>query len=426
MAEDNRPTLTAVRAILGDNATLIPFLLVGSGATSAFQIIMARSLTPIEYAEAFAVLGALSLLVTPAQVVQTLVAQQTAKLIALEQLSALRVSIRTTMRWIGLLAVAVTVATCAATPLLQSVLQLDSPWPVIVAGAGAGILLFEPVVRGLTQGARDFSGLGYTLAAHGLGRLAVGAIAVFSGGGSTGALLASPASGLGGIAAGWIRTRNILRHEAASSAENIAPFSIHNHLRIAIILFSLAGLLHLDVLVVKAFFYSHVTAEYAALALVGRIVFWSGTAVGAVLLPYVVWCTTTGRDVTRAYLASLGLMAVVAGSTAITILIWPNFVYGLIFGNRYPPYFELLPLYVAAASLLAIAMVTANLHIGAGHLRVWRGLALVVAGSVVGYTFAHETPRHVLLVLLTGTAVAVIYLLAEAFVLARRRTPQTR
>jgi hypothetical protein len=56
---------------------------------------MARGLEPRAYAEAFAVLGALSMLVTPAQVVQTLVARRAAELVALGRLAELRATTRT-------------------------------------------------------------------------------------------------------------------------------------------------------------------------------------------------------------------------------------------------------------------------------------------------------------------------------------------
>lgn len=382
---------------------------------------MARGLEPRAYAEAFAVLGALSMLVTPAQVVQTLVARRAAELVALGRLAELRATTRTIVRWTGLISLLLTLAIAVASPVIQSALRLDSPWPVVVAGIGAGVLTFEPVARGITQGARDFVGLGYALAAHGLGRLVVGAATVLAGGGATGALLASPASGLGGIVVGWLSARRVLNRPERPAEREASPLRLADHARVALILFALAGLLHLDVLAVKAFFSPDQAAAYAALALIGRIVFWSGMMVGIVLLPYVVWRAAAGAGIIRAYLASLVLMAAVSGGSALVILAWPEGVYGLIFGDRYPPYTELLPLYVASAALLAIAAVTASLHIGAGRLRIWAGLTVVLAGTVGGYALAHDTPRAILTVLLIGTSIAALYLVAEAIALALTR-----
>lgn len=382
---------------------------------------MARGLEPRAYAEAFAVLGALSLLVTPAQVIQTLVARRAAELVALGRLNELRAVTRTIVRRTGLVSLILMLGIAALSPLIQTALQLTSPWPVVVAGVAAGALTFEPVARGITQGAREFVGLGFALAAHGLGRLVVGAVTVLTGGGATGALLASPASAFAGIVFGWLSARRVLNQPDVPAEQESSPLRISDHVRVALILFALAGLLHVDVLAVKAYFSPDEAAAYAALALIGRIVFWSGMMVGIVLLPFVVWRAAAGAGVIRAYLASLLLMATVSGASALIILVWPEGVYGLVFGDRYPPYVELLPLYVAAAALLAIAAVTASLHIGAGHLRVWMGLAVILVATVSGYAFAHDSPRSVLTVLLVGTAIAAVYLVAEAIALAHHR-----
>ena len=383
---------------------------------------MARGLEPRAYAEAFAVLGALSLLVTPAQVIQTLVARRRCRTRCPGPLETNCAPLRerssagpASFRMILMLGIA------ALSPLIQTALQLTSPWPVVVAGVAAGALTFEPVARGITQGAREFVGLGFALAAHGLGRLVVGAVTVLTGGGATGALLASPASAFAGIVFGWLSARRVLNQPDVPAEQESSPLRISDHVRVALILFALAGLLHVDVLAVKAYFSPDDAAAYAALALIGRIVFWSGMMVGIVLLPFVVWRAAAGAGVIRAYLASLLLMATVSGASALIILVWPEGVYGLVFGDRYPPYVELLPLYVAAAALLAIAAVTASLHIGAGHLRVWMGLAVILVATVTGYAFAHDSPRSVLTVLLIGTAIAAAYLVAEAIALAHHR-----
>ena len=72
-------------------------------------------------------LGALSLLVTPAQVVQTLVARRAAELVALGRLSELRDVTRRIVRWTGLVSLVLTLSIAAASPLIQSALQLTSP-----------------------------------------------------------------------------------------------------------------------------------------------------------------------------------------------------------------------------------------------------------------------------------------------------------
>ncbi len=393
---------------------------MGGGATAAFSLLMARALPAAAFGEAFAVLATLSLLATPSNVIQTVVARSTARFITLARLDELRVGLRTASVRLALAAAFVAIAIVAVSPLVANALRLSEPWPVMLAGVAAGLLLVEPLLRGVTQGAQNFVGLGFIMAAHGIGRITVGAAAVLSGGGTTGAIAASTGSALGGIGAGVLVVRRQLRG-IGSPSTNIHPsVAIWDHTRVAIILAVMAGLLHLDVVFVKAFHPDDVAADYAALALVARIVFWVGVVVAIVLLPYVVHCATRQANFVRAYVVSLGLMAVASTIAAAVVLSRPDFVYGVIFGDGFAPHPTLLPAYVGATSMLAVATITASLHIGASHLRVWKPLAAILALVLVGIALFHESPGQILAVVAAGDALALVYLLVETVAVARR------
>ena len=406
--------------ILRDNATLLPFLLVGGGGITAFQLLIARALPPAAYAETIAVLAILSLLATPATVIQTVVARATARLLALGRFGELRAGARRTGIQVGAAALLVTAGLGAASPLLAKALQLTSPWPVLVASIAAGLHIVEPLVRGATQGGRDFVAHGIILVAHGAGRIALGGAAVLLGGGATGAVLASVASASSGTAAGGLALRRMMRRWPASPPAAAPRVRLSNHVRVAAIMTAMAALLHLDLLFVKAFHPTSVAAEYAALALVARSVFWVGATIAVVLLPYVVRRATRGEEFVRAYLASLALVLLTAGVMAALVLSSPEVAYSLVFGDKYTPNVELLPAYAAAAAMLAVTNITAGLHIGASHLRVWFPLAVLILATVVGLALAHESPGQVLAVVAAADAAAMLYMLAEAIALARR------
>ena len=415
------PPPRAAFAVLRDNLTLIPFLLAGGAATAGFQLLMARVLPPAAYVEAFVMLAAISLLATPSNLIQTVITRSTAHMVALEQLGDLRAVTIIVARRLAMAALALILLFVVLAPVLQDTLRLTSVWPVIIGGFAAGLLLLEPLVRGLTQGARDFVGHGSILAAHGLARLSVGALAIGLGGGATGALLASPASALGGIGAGALAVRRLLRVRTAGAPARIRQAHLWDHTRVGLIMATMAAMLHMDGLIVRAFHPTVVAADYAALAVVARTVFWGGVSAGIVLLPYVVRCATRGEDFVRAYLVSMTLMALASGAAGIVVLGWPAFPYGVIFGDTYAPNTELLPAYVAAAAMLAVTTMTANLHVGASNLRVWWPLTAIVVLVVIGMLIARDSPAGILAVVVAGDAAAMLYLIAEAIGLTRRR-----
>jgi len=83
---------------------------------------------------------------------------------------------------------------------------------------------------------------------------------------------------------------------------------------------SLAVLLSADVLLVKHFFPTRAAGEYAAVAAVGRAIFWGATGVATVLFPKVVFRTTQGRSGLPLVGASLVLVAI--GGLAAFSLLW--------------------------------------------------------------------------------------------------------
>jgi O-antigen/teichoic acid export membrane protein len=78
-------------------------------------------------------------------------------------------------------------------------------------------------------------------------------------------------------------------------------------------------LLSADVLLVKHFFPVRAAGEYAAVAAVGRAIFWGATGVAAVLFPKVVFRTTQGRSGSPLVVASLLLVAI-GGFVALALL----------------------------------------------------------------------------------------------------------
>lgn len=410
----------ATIALLRDNLTLVPFVAVGGLATVGFQLLLSRSLEPTVYGETFAVLGVLSLLATPSLLIQTVIARSTARLSSRGQGVGLRTATRIAARRLGIAATLLTIIIAALTPVLMRMFQLTSPWPLVVAATGAGLALMEPLFRGVTQGARVFVAHGAIVAMHGLGRLSVGSIAVLTGGGSTGALLASPAAALAGIGTGVVAVRRLWRGVEPPNPGDRPKEPMSEHVRVGLIVAVMAALLHLDGLVMRAFHPPTVAADYAALAVLGRSVYWVGITIGVVLLPYVVHAAIRGEDYVRAYLISMGLMALVGSGTAITLLLRPEFAYSLVFHDGYTPNNQLLPAYVAASAMLAIATMTANLHIGTSNLRVWIPLVVLLLGTIGALGAAHDSEEQVLTVILVADAVAMTYLVGEAALLARR------
>ena len=223
------------------------------------------------------------------------------------------------------------------------------------------------------------------------------------------------------MGAGAVAVRRLWRGAAGPVDADTWQEPLWRHVRVGLIVAVMAALLHLDALVVRVFLPPDVAADYVRLAVIGRLVYWVSVTIGVVLLPHVVQAATRGEDHVRAYLISVGLMALVGSLTALHVLLAPEWSFGIAFGDDHMPNTELLPLYVGAAAMLAVATMTATLHIGVSNLRVWAPLAGLLAATLIACGVANDSARQVVTVILVADAVAMVYLVGEAAWLVRRK-----
>jgi O-antigen/teichoic acid export membrane protein len=149
---------------------------------------------------------------------------------------------------------------------------------------------------------------------------------------------------------------------------------------------SLAVLLSADVLIVKHFFPARAAGEYAAVAAVGRAIFWGATGVAAVLFPKVVFRRTQGRSGSPLVSASLGLVAI-GGLAGLTFL-WASSgrLLTLFAGSAYEGGAGYLPWYALGMTMLggvAVLVATFQSRGQPAFLAVLLPLTLVEPGLLL-------------------------------------------
>lgn len=157
-----------------------------------------------------------------------------------------------------------------------------------------------------------------------------------------------------------------------------------------------------DVLIVKRFFPADAAGQYAALALVGRIVFFATWSVVMVLLPTVAQRHAKGEPHHHLLWLATGLVLTV--SALIVAVCWsaaPQIV-GVLFGAAYAEIAPLLWLYAVATALYAVAnvFVTYRLSIGqsaGAMMAVIAGVLQVIVLSLVHNTLAEVITLQIVL-----------------------------
>ena len=364
-------------------------LIVGGGSVLAgqlgfaFQSLFAHQLRPAEYGAAFAVISVITLIGLPANAFTLLMARETSRDRAVGDSQMSAALLRNGTRMLLLLGVAIGAVLAISAPMTSTFLAAP-PAMILAAAAGVPFGLALPLLAGEFQGAQRFVGLSSLLAGQ-AGLKLIAAVGL--------ALLFGPVGVIAGISIAGLVTFSValwvLRHNLSgtSDAEWFKPALKY----LAIVLpsaLALALVLSADVLLVKHYFGSTAAGEYAAVAAIGRSIFWGAAAVSAVLFPKVVFAATRGQRTSSVVGGSLALVAA-GGLLGLALLALTSRSLLLAFaGSAYVNAAVYLPWYALGMTLLGGASVLIATHQSrgkAGFLAVLLPLAALEPILIAGF-----------------------------------------
>lgn len=306
-------------------------------------------------------------------------------------------------------------------PFWQQFFHTQSPWPFVILGIGVPVYFAQGVDRGLLQGTMRFGVLALSYQAEMWARLLLGIVLVAAGLAVNGAIAALTLS----FIATWLVARNVRRSLPAGlrlGEDQVRAAALYAG---PVAVASLGQILinNSDVLLVKHYFAPADAGQYAALALIGRIVFFATWSVVMVLLPSVAQREEQGLPHRHLLWLSLGLVG--AASVAVVgASFWGGeWVLQLLFGDQYLGVAPLLWLYALATTLFALANVFITYDLSLGR-RSGSWLALL-AGCVqiAAIMLFHDTLAQVVTVQIAVMLALVAVLAVQAWWSASRRNP---
>jgi O-antigen/teichoic acid export membrane protein len=235
---------------------------------------------------------------------------------------------------------------------------LNLPSPILVALLGIGVAFYVPLGsrRGYIQGAYGFHRLATNLVLEGLVRLGGSLLSIALGFGVQGVIAANAAA----IAVAYLAAAPTLA--AAVPHELHIPDAFREALQ-AIVFFAGQALINnCDIVLVKHFFPSTEAGLYAAVALVGRVIFAFSSAVVNTMFPLVAGTRDEERKGHRVLLTSLLLVLGIGSSLALGLRLAPAGIWTAFFGPQFAivgeyglPY--LLALYAATTVVYSLSVV---------------------------------------------------------------------
>ncbi|MEM7539344.1 MAG: oligosaccharide flippase family protein [Chloroflexota bacterium] len=367
-----------------------------NGGNYLFNLILGRWLGPAAFAD-------LNLIITLFLVVSFVTAgyQQTAaKFSAIHHANGDDNLLGGLRRWLGrnawIVGTVVMLILGAGAPFWQTTFNTESFWPFVILAVSMPFYFAQGIDRGLLQGETRFGILALTYQAEMWVRLVISIALVALGWSVGGATIGVSIS----ILAAWLIARQAGRGLPPAQMLDATE-------RRAILLFagpvivaetSLILINNSDVLIVKLFFDSATAGHYAALALIGRMVFFATWSIVVTMFPVVAQRQERGEDHRSLLFISLGMVSVVSIIIIGATLIMPNFIVTILFGEAYQPIVPLLWLYAVATALYALGNVIVNYRLSLGN-GLGTTFALVAGvAQVAALWFFHASLAQVVLV----------------------------
>jgi O-antigen/teichoic acid export membrane protein len=385
-------TATAHRASFFRQSGWLMFATVAGGVFMTAVHFLSHAMPPGEYGQFVAFLSVAMFI--PAMPLQMVLAQQTARALALHREHELSGLIRAA--WLGTFIV--WLVGVAVVLLLQRTIMVQ--WDVTNPAAIwliLPVLLFTtwvPMFCGLLQGQQNFLWLGWALMSQGVGRLAVGALAVlvlhyYAPGmvlGILGGLTLSLLIALWPTRSLWLPSpqsfdwRSVLRQ--------IIPLTLGFG--------AYQFLLTADTMLVRGCFSGNDSAYYGSAGTLARASMWLVGPLAVVMFPKIVHAKAKAEKSDLMGVVLIGTLILAAGG-AIGLWVLGPWVVGFMFGKDYvQPDSVLLPWYACAVVPLSVANVLLNNLLARAMFKVVPALLVLAVGYGLALTRFHDTPVTVI------------------------------
>ncbi|KJC63835.1 Membrane protein involved in the export of O-antigen and teichoic acid [Agreia bicolorata] len=406
-------TTGASRRLVRGGSLLAVSMLVANAGNYALNLFLGRVLTPAEFSDANLMVTFLFTLTSIALCLQLVAARFIARADELG-FAGDSDALARRLRRIALIAGTATGAVlAAASPFWSTIFQTASPWPFVILGAGIPFWLVQAVGRGVMQARLLFPALALSFVLEMVTRVGLGILLVSFGFGVEGATIALTVSFIVTCVA-----VSFLSHSRSDrTGDGISAVEVRSYAALVSVL--LLGQIianNSDTFVAKAFFAPTDAGIYAAVALVGRAVFFLTWSVATVIFPVVARRHAAGRE-SSAVLRTGILVVVGIGAACAAGALWLGGpVLGIVLGPAYGGLSTPLAAYAGMTTLFAVGNLVASYRLsqsrvteswillGASVLQV--ALLLVWHGDIATLIAMQFIAMSTLILALGGRAIA--------------------
>lgn len=381
------------RTIARGGAAVAVATMFASAANYGANVVLGRGLEAREFADAAMVVSGMLLLSALALGLQLTVARSVCAGGGVDAAARLQRSARRAGLVVGS-------AVVIASPLIAGVFEMSSPAPIALLGVGVPIFFSLAVRRGLLQATRRFDRLAVSLVVEPFSRLALTMGALTAGFGASSAALGLVAA----FGAAWAVSRPDLDDDIAELAAVDRPDAQTAIGATVLLLVGQVVIANGDLWIVSAL-QSDDAGSYAAVALIGRLVYVAAWSIVTVLFPTLV----QGGSGDRATLVrrGVGVTALVGGLLSAVAFVGGDRLLAAMIGDEFADAGSLLGPYAVATTLFVMSNLIAVADLAQGRKRL---PGMIAAGAVVQTIVLVPVAAHGISAVVVGQLVVMAIL----------------
>ncbi|MFC1521134.1 glycosyltransferase [Elusimicrobiota bacterium] len=384
--------------LLRSSIIVFAFSMVGNIAAYFYQFTMSRNLSSSDYGALNSILSITMIAGSFTATIQTVVAKYSAEFKALKQMERFASFAKKSYIQAFFLAIAWSAVLLAAKPFVAKFLHVEQSFPFYVAIGIVAVSFLLPVSMGLLQGAHKFFFFGVLSGGGGLLRFLLGfGLVVLVGLGLNGAMFANLTALLGVlVVASWPWIRSSMDAKIYEKEKGFFSEALVYSLPILIGHVCFAFFIGLDMILVKHYFSSHLSGQYAAAAVLARSIIFVNGCIVAVLLPIASGVNASSGSAAGVLRKGLVLSGIISTIGAMAFAIAPRLFMRVLLGSGYPEGASILGLFSFAMLPYALLQIIMNFNYAVKRVSfVWTFLAGVILEAVLIILF-HDTLASVL------------------------------
>ncbi len=372
-----------------------------------FHSYMGRALGPEEYGILNSLLSVLYIFLIPISTVQAVIAKFSSDYIGINRPDCIRLLMFEGLKRLFLWGFLIFILISILSPVISDFLKISSLFPVILLGIAVLLSLILPISRGVLQGIQKFNHLGLNISLEKFILLISGIGLV--GFGVNGAIVSIVFSLFFVLLISFVPLYVFKQEKIKQNLKKavIVKYSIP----VFISLSAIAIMSNIDMIVVKHYFDPAQAGGYAAIDIMGKILFFLSFNIANVIYPKASILFIQKKE--SVFLLEKGLlyMGAISFFTIIVYAFFPENIMNLVFGAQYLSFISLLAPYAIAMSILALNVIIIHYNLSTMNFIHIRPLILCMILEMALFAFFHDSLLQVISGILISSLILLVLIL---------------